>query len=257
MSDNLQKKLSVLIITFNEELHIKSLLDDIDFADEIVVVDSFSTDKTVDIIRSFKNVRLIQHHFLDYTSQRNFTLEQAKNDWVLFIDADERLTPELKFEIIQSINSQSLVTAYFMYRTFMFKDKKLRFSGWQTDKIFRLFNKSKCHYNEDKLVHEKLIVDGKTAILKNKLIHYSYHNFSDYKQKMYNYGILKANEKQKKGQKSSYLLMIFHPVYTFLYQYLIRLGILDGAKGITICYLNAYSIFVRYKELFSITSSRI
>lgn len=257
MSDNLQEKLSVLIITYNEERHIKSLLEDIDFADEIIVVDSFSTDNTVNIIQSFANVRLIQHHFSDYTSQRNFTLELAKNDWVLFIDADERLMTELKIEIIEAINNKSSINAYFMYRTFMFKDKKLRFSGWQTDKIFRLFNRTKCRYNQDKLVHEKLIVEGKTAILKNKLIHYSYQSFQDYKQKMHNYGILKANEKLKKGQKSSFLLMIFHPLYTFLYQFLIRLGFLDGIKGITICYLNAYSTFIRYKELKKLTSSRI
>lgn len=256
MSDNLQEKLSVLIITFNEELHIKSLLEDIDFADEIIVVDSFSTDRTIDIIKSFEHVRCIQHHFSDYTSQRNFTLEQAKNDWVLFIDADERVTPALKREIIKSINSPGLVAAYFMYRTFMFKDKKLRFSGWQTDKIYRLFNKTKCRYNEEKLVHEKLIVEGETGILQNKLIHYSFKSFQDYKQKMYNYGVLKANERLQKGQQASLFLLIFHPVYTFLYQFVIRLGFLDGIKGITICYLNAYSTFIRYKELKKLTSSR-
>ena len=252
-----KQKLSVLIITFNEELHIKSLLEDIDFADEIIVVDSFSTDKTVKIIESFENVKLIQNKFLNYTAQRNFTLDQAKNHWVLFIDADERLTPNLKSEIISVINAPNAASAYLVYRTFIFKNKKLHFSGWQTDKIFRLFNRTNCRYTEDRLVHEKLIVNGSVDTLKNKLIHFSYTNFEDYKAKMYNYGILKANEKLKKGQKPSKLLMIFHPVYTFLYQFLVRLGFLDGGKGITICYLNAYSIFIRYKELQRITSSRI
>ena len=252
-----KQKLSVLIITFNEELHIKSLLEDIDFADEIIVVDSFSTDKTVKIIESFENVKLIQNKFLNYTAQRNFTLDQAKNHWVLFIDADERLTPNLKSEIISVINTPKAASAYLVYRTFIFKNKKLHFSGWQTDKIFRLFNKTNCIYTEDRLVHEKLIVNGSVDTLKNKLIHFSYTNFEDYKTKMYNYGILKANEKLKKGQKPSKLLMIFHPVYTFLYQFLVRFGFLDGRKGITICYLNAYSIFIRYKELQRITSSRI
>ena len=257
MNTSEKQKLSVLIITFNEELHIKSLLEEIDFADEIIVVDSFSTDKTVEIIESFRNVKLIQNKFLNYTAQRNFTLDQAKNPWILFIDADERLTPNLKSEIISTINNPNSASAYLIYRTFMFKNKKLHFSGWQTDKIFRLFNKTNCRYTEDRLVHEKLIVNGSVATLKHKLIHFSYTNFEDYKTKMYNYGILKANEKIKKGQKPSTLLMIFHPVYTFLYQFLIRLGFLDGTKGITICYLNAYSIFVRYKELQRITSSRI
>lgn len=254
---NEKQKLSVLIITLNEEHRIKSLLEDIDFADEIIVVDSFSTDKTVAIVESFPNIRLIQNQFINYTSQRNFALDQARNSWVLFLDADEKLTPELKSEILSTINNQNAASAYLIYRTFMFKNRKLNFSGWQTDKIFRLFNKSKCRYNEERMVHEKLIVNGEIAVLKNKIIHFSYTSFQDYKEKMYKYGVLKANEKLKKGQKPSLFLMVFHPVYTFLYQYLIRLGILDGAKGITICYLNAYSIFVRYKELDRITSSRI
>ncbi len=252
-----KQKLSVLIITFNEELHIKSLLEDIDFADEIIVVDSFSTDKTVEIIESFKNVRLIQNHFINYTLQRNFALDQAKNPWILFIDADERLTPNLKAEILSTINDEKPASAYLIYRTFMFKNLKLRFSGWQTDKIFRLFKKENCSYTEDRMVHEKLTVNGPVAILKNKIIHFSYTNYEDYKMKMYKYGILKANEKHNKKQSGSRFLMVFHPIYTFLYQFLIRLGFLDGIKGVTICYLNAYSIFIRHKELCRITSSRI
>jgi glycosyltransferase involved in cell wall biosynthesis len=257
MSGNEIQKLSVLIITLNEERYIKSLLEDIDFADEIIVIDSYSTDKTVEITNSFTNVKLIQNQFINYTSQRNFALDHAKNDWILFIDADEILTPELKVEILSTINNKDAASAYLIYRTFMFKNKKLNFSGWQTDKIFRLFNKSDCRYNEDKIVHEKLIVNGEIGTLKHKIIHFSYTSYKDYKLKMYNYGVLKAQEKIKKGQKPSYLKMVFHPAYTFLYQFLIRLGFLDGLKGITICYLNAYSVFIRYKEIHRITFSRI
>ncbi|KUJ60556.1 glycosyl transferase [Flavobacteriaceae bacterium CRH] len=257
MSANEKQKLSVLIITLNEERYIKSLLEDIDFADEIIVIDSYSTDQTADIVNSFANVKLIQNKFINYTLQRNFGLDQAKNPWILFIDADEKLTSNLKSEILATINDNNAANAYLIYRTFMFKNTKLRFSGWQTDKIFRLFKKSDCRYTEDRMVHEKLIVNGKIATLKNKIIHYSYTSYQDYKAKMYNYGVLKAHEKQKKGQKPNYLKLVFHPVYTFLYQYLIRMGFLDGIKGITICYLNAYSIFIRYKELFKLTSSRI
>lgn len=252
-----KQKLSVLIITLNEEQHIKSLLDDIDFADEIIVVDSYSTDKTVSIVESFKNVKLIRHRFIDYTSQRNFALDQAKNSWILFIDADERLTPELKSEIVTAINSENVASAYFIYRIFMFKNSRLKFSGWQTDKIFRLFNKSKCRYNEERTVHEKLIVNGPISSLKNKIIHFSYSSYEDYKSKMYHYGIFKANEKLAKGIKPSFLLQLLHPLYTFLYQFIIRFGFLDGRKGVIICYLNAYSIYIRYKELRRITSSKI
>ncbi len=252
-----RQKLSVLIITLNEEQHIKSLLEDIDFADEIIVVDSYSTDKTTKIIESFKEVKLIQNPFIDYTSQRNFALDQAQNSWVLFIDADERLTPELKSEIIAEINSENAASAYFVYRIFMFKNSRLNFSGWQTDKIFRLFNKSKCRYNEERTVHEKLIVNGPIVTLKHKIIHFSYSSYEDYKSKMYNYGILKANEKFAKGIKPYLLMQFLHPLYTFSYQLIIRFGFLDSSRGVTICYLNAYSVFIRYKELRKLTSSKI
>jgi glycosyltransferase involved in cell wall biosynthesis len=257
MSSIEKQKLTVLIITLNEEFYIKSLLEDLDFADEIIVVDSFSSDKTVAIVNSFENVKLIQNPFQNYTLQRNFALDQASNNWVLFIDADEKLTPNLKSEIIATINTSNPASAYLIYRIFMFKNLKLRFSGWQTDKIFRLFDKTKCRYTDERLVHEKLKVNGEIAILKNKLIHYSYTNYSDYKTKMNHYGVLKAQEKVKKGEKASVFMKLFHPLYTFLYQFLIRLGILDGTKGIIICYLNAYSVYVRYKELKKLTSSKI
>lgn len=257
MKSNEKQKLSVLIITLNEEERIGTLLGNLDFADEIIVVDSYSTDKTTEIVRAFQNVKLVQNKFVNYTNQRNFALDLANHSWILFIDADEHLSSELKKEILSTINNKDAASAYFIYRTFMFKKSKLHFSGWQTDKIFRLFNKSKCRYNEERMVHEKLLVDGPIASLKHKLIHYSYTSFSDYKAKMYNYGVLKACEKMKKGEKSRLLLLIFHPLYTFLYQFIIRLGFLDGTKGVIICYLNAYSIFVRYKKLKRITSSRI
>lgn len=249
-----KQKISVLIITLNEEANIKSFLEDIDFADEIIVIDSYSTDQTLAIVQSFDKVKVIQNEFTNFTAQRNFALNQATHSWVLFMDADERLTPGLKLEIIETINSKNPQSAYLVYRTFIFKNVKLHFSGWQTDKIFRLFNKTKCRYAEELFVHEKLNVSGEIGKMKNKIIHFSYSDYNNYKNKMRSYGILKAKEKKIKGLKPTLLMTLVHPLYTFLYQYIIRLGILDGRKGIIICYLNSYSIYVRYKELKKITS---
>lgn len=249
-----KQKISVLIITLNEEANIKSFLEDIDFADEIIVIDSYSTDQTLAIAQSFDKVKVIQNEFTNFTAQRNFALNQATHSWVLFMDADERLTPGLKLEIIETINSKNPQSAYLVYRTFIFKNVKLHFSGWQTDKIFRLFNKTKCRYAEELFVHEKLNVSGEIGKMKNKIIHFSYSDYNNYKNKMRIYGILKAKEKKIKGIKPTLLMTLVHPLYTFLYQYIIRLGVLDGRKGIIICYLNSYSIYVRYKELKKITS---
>ena len=187
--------LTVLIITLNEAKQMKPLLADLHFADEVVIVDSYSTDDTQDIVREFSNVKFIQNKFENYTHQRNFAISRAKNNWILFLDADERLTPALKAEIIETIKTNQTYVAFQFYRTFMFKNQKLRFSGWQTDKIFRLFHKEFAEYTTERLVHEKLDVKGKIGVFKNKLIHFSYSDYDSYKAKMLSYGKLKAQEK--------------------------------------------------------------
>ncbi|MDI5895036.1 glycosyltransferase family 2 protein [Flavobacterium algoritolerans] len=249
MNLNLAPKISVLVITLNEEANMQALLVDLGFADEIIIVDSCSTDKTKSIAQSFSNVRFIENRFENYSSQRNFAISQAKNDWILFLDADERLTPALKEEIIETLRTNKTYSAFLFYRKFMFENTVLHFSGLQTDKILRLFDKNFAKYSSDRLVHEKLTVNGKIGVFKNKLLHYSYSGYKCYKSKATRYGKLKAQEQFIKKQKPSFTLHFLHPSYNFLYNYFIRLGFLDGKKGITICYLNAYSVFVRYQEL--------
>lgn len=241
--------LSAMIITYNEQNHIADVMKGLDFADEIIVVDSYSTDHTPQLVVQFDNAKFIQHKFVDYTSQRNFAIDCAKNPWILFLDADERLTDELRDEIIETIQRKDAKSAYLFYRTFIFENQKLHFSGWQTDKIFRLFQKAKARYTTERLVHEKLTVDGSIGKLKNKLIHFSYTDYESYKGKMVSYGKLKAKEEYLKGVKPNFYHFYLHPAYKFLYQFLVRLGFLDGKKGVIICYLNALSVSVRYREL--------
>ena len=242
-------KLTALIITLNEEDHIRQLLTDLSFADEIIVVDSFSTDRTKEIANSFKNVIFLQKKFENFSSQRNFAISQSTYDWILFLDADERLTPELTHEILETLKKNENEIAFMFPRTFMFQNSVLHFSGCQTDKIFKLFNKKFAKYSNEKLIHEKLITDGEIATLKNKLIHFSYSNYESYKAKMVHYGKLHAQAKFIHKQQSSTLHQILHPAYDFLYNYCIRLGFLDSKKGIIICYLRAYSVFIRHQEL--------
>lgn len=241
--------LTALMITYNEEQNIKAVLDHLAFADEIIVVDSFSSDKTFEIASCFKQVKVVQRAFDNFASQRNYALSLATNPWILFVDADERLPLVLQKEISAIINQTNSADAYFVHRDFMFQNKKLRFSGWQTDKIIRLFRKENAIYNHEKIVHEKLIVNGKTGKLHHKLIHYSYSNFDGYKQKMIFYGKLKAQEEFSRNTKPNAFHFYIRPVYQFLNQYVLRFGILDGKSGIIICYLNALSVAVRFREL--------
>jgi glycosyltransferase involved in cell wall biosynthesis len=244
-----RKKISALVITFNEIGYIENCLKSIDFADEIIVVDSYSTDGTYEYLLAQPKVRVIQHPFKNYTAQKAYTLEQATNDWVIFLDADEVVTSELQKEVIEAVNSSKKHVAYWFRRKFMFQQKRLRFSGWQTDKNYRLFRKSKVQFSDKRIVHETLEVDGTSGILKSKLTHYCYREFSDYKNKMLLYGRLKAKEALQNGKRFNAFLLLAKPAYNFTFNYLIRLGILDGMKGITVCYLNALGDWERYLEL--------
>ncbi|PCJ98366.1 MAG: CDP-glycerol--glycerophosphate glycerophosphotransferase [Flavobacteriaceae bacterium] len=247
---NKRRKITALLITYNEINNIDSVLENIKFADEIIIVDSLSTDGTIAKIKEHSNVTLIERPFKNYTDQKSFALEQASHDWILFMDADERLTDPLKNEILKTVNSDNPgIEAYYFYRTFMFQNSVLRFSGWQSDKNYRLFRKSKVNFTPERIVHETLIVDGESDVLKNKLIHYSYKDYKDYKGKMIKYGQMKAREEFQKDYSPNQYHFILKPLYKFLNHYILRLGVLDGKKGVVICYLNALGVYSRYKEL--------
>lgn len=247
---NEQVKLTALMITFNEIEHIEAVIQNLSFADEIIIVDSYSTDGTVEVIQKYPQVQFIQREFKNFTDQKAFALEQANNDWVLFMDADERVTPKLEKEIVSVISQSNLgYVAYYFYRRFMFKNQILRFSGWQTDKNYRLFRKSKVKFSPERIVHETLVVNGESSILNNKLLHYSYKNFEDYKGKMLKYGRMKAIEEAEKGKKFSFIASVFRPAYKFLNHFILRLGFLDGKKGLIISYLNALGVKSRFDEL--------
>jgi len=251
---NKEAKISALLITYNEEKNIKDVLDNLSFSDEIIVIDSFSTDRTMDIVKSYTHVKHFQRPFKNYTDQKQFALEQAQHDWILFLDADERITEPLREEILYLVQTKKeTASAYYFLRTFIFKDKILRFSGWQTDKNYRLFKKSKVQFAKDRIVHETLIVDGPSKTLKNRLIHYSYFNYNSYKSKMVKYGQMKAKEEFRKGKRTKWYHIIFRPAYKFLNHYVLRLGFLDGKKGIIICYLNALGVWSRCLEMKKLT----
>jgi len=235
--------ISGLIITYNEEKNIQEVLECFDFCNEIIIVDSFSTDKTVEIAKQFPHVKVIQNTFEDFTKQRNLALDAAKNDWVLFLDGDERITPALRQEIIAELDKPVQKDAYYFYRKFFFGRKPIHFSGTQSDKNFRLFRKSRARYMEGKKVHETLEVNGSIGILKNKLLHYSY------KKKMVHYGVLKGKELAAKGKKYSVLVQYLKTAFKFFKAYIMRLGVLDGKEGYQLSYLQSLSVFETYESL--------
>lgn len=244
-----REKITALIITYNEMGYIEKCIDSISFVDEIVVVDSFSTDGTYEYLLTHPKVKVIQNPFENFTAQKSFALKQATNDWILFVDADEVVPAPLKDEILETVGHESDIVAYWFYRQFMFANEKLRFSGWQTDKNYRLFRKSKAKFSDRKIVHETLDVDGLSGILNEKLTHYCYKDYEDYKSKMLKYGRLKAIECFYMERKFNYLMMYLKTGWKFFNHYFLRLGFLDGKKGFIICYLNSLGVLERYKEL--------
>ncbi len=244
-----KEKITALIITYNEIGYIEKCIASISFADEIIVVDSYSTDGTYEYLLNHPKVKVIQNPFKNFTAQKSFTLKQATNDWVLFLDADEVVPENLQNEIRATINNNPKHVAYWFYRKFMFQKERLRFSGWQTDKNYRLFRKSKVNFSNKRIVHETLDIVGTTGILKNKLIHYCYKDYEVYKNKMMLYGRLKAKEAYNKNKRFSYALLLLKPLWKFFNSYFIRLGFLDGKKGVVICHLDALCDLERYREL--------
>ena len=241
------EKLTAIIPTFNEEENIQRAIDSVDFADEILVIDSFSTDKTLEIVAKYPRIRLIQRVFDNFSNQKNFAILQAKYNWIFLLDADEEVTDNLKQELKNKIIKPDNFKGFYVYRNFFFRNKKINFSGWQRDKVIRLFKKDDNIYQGK--VHEKIQSKGEIGFLKEKLNHYSYKNKEQYKAKLLKYAKLQAEEILDKQSYVTPFHIIIKPSIRFLIHYFIKLGILDGKSGLIMSYLSAYGVFERYREL--------
>ncbi len=244
---NNSQKISALAITLNEGEVIEKFLNSLSFVDEIVIVDSYSEDDTVAIAEKFDRVKVLRRKFDNFSSQKNFAIEKATHDWVIFFDPDEEITAEIAKEI-QDVVSQHNADAYYIRRQLYFMGKKIRYSGFQTDWVIRLFRKEKAQYNGN-LVHETLDVHGSTGKLRSRLPHHTYKSFDDYTGKLHRYSALQARMLYERGKKPNLFHFLFRPFYRFWHQYLLRLGILDGKEGFILAYINAFSVFKRYVNL--------
>lgn len=240
-------KITALAITLNEAHNIEGYIKSLWFVDEIVIVDSFSSDDTVALASKHEKVTVYQRTFDNFSAQKNFAISKATNDWVTFFDLDEEVTPELANEILEKFKNPQAI-AYFVKRDFYFMGKRIKYSGLQNDYTIRFFNKNHCQYNAN-LVHETLEADGNTENLKSSLPHHTYKSFDDYTAKMHQYSALQAKMLYKKGKKPNYYHFLFRPFYRFWNQFIFRLGILDGKEGFILAYVSAFSVFKRYVNL--------
>lgn len=242
-------KITAIIPTLNEEERIQNSLDSAEFADEVIVIDSFSTDGTVGIVKQ-SNAILLQRKFDDFSSQKNYAIDHASNDWIIWIDADEVLTTELQEEIRMAIDNAKELVGFYIYRIFFFKGKRMRYTGTQNDKLIRLFNRKFCRYKG--LVHEKIKTEGKVGVLKNRILHYSYISYDRYIVKLNHYSALKAQELFEAGTMVTPYHIIIKPIVRFIKHYIVKLGILDGFHGFIISFILSYGVLVRYIKLWNL-----
>jgi len=234
--------LSVIIPTYNEELYLRDALYSVRFADEIIVIDSFSTDNTVAIATDY-GCKVVSRAFDNFSNQKNHALTFATGDWVLFVDGDERIPYLLKNEILEAMASGKH-SAYKLNFPHFYMN---RFLYHHSDNVTRLVVREGCRFEGN--VHEKLIVNGTTGKLKNPVLHYTYKGLMHYISKKDSYAWFQAEQLLQKGKKVNYFHLAFKPFYRFFSSYILRRGFLDGVPGLTVASINAYGVFSRYVKL--------
>ena len=242
--------LSVIVITLNEEKNIRDCLQSVAWADEIVVVDSKSTDRTVEIAREFTE-KIIITDWIGYSRTKKLALEQATCEWVLWIDADERATEDLKSEIRSVIKADPPQNGFEAARRAFFLGKWIKHCGWYQGYVLRLFRKNKGRFDEN-LVHEGVILAGERGRLKGDLVHFTDDSLEHYLEKFNKYTSLAAQRLFSQNRRAGFLAIILRAFFIFIKMYILRLGFLDGLKGFMLCLLSANYVAVKYAKLWEL-----
>jgi glycosyltransferase involved in cell wall biosynthesis len=241
------QSISALVITKNEAENIRDCLASLQWVDEIVVVDAESTDGTVAQAKAFTD-KVFVRQWEGFSTTKNFALSQCTGEWVLWIDADERVTPELRDEIIATLASEPNPDGYEMPRLANFLGRWIRHGGWYPGYVLRLFRREMAHFNE-KQVHEGVQVEGKVNRLTQHLLHYTDHNLQHYFDKFNRYTSLAAEELHRQDKRFHLWDLLFRPFWFFLRMYVFKAGFLDGVQGFILASLSAAYVFTKYAKL--------
>lgn len=234
--------LSVIIPTYNEIDYIEDAVKSVDFADEIIVIDSFSSDGTKEKAISL-GCKVLERKFDNFSSQKNHAIKEATGDWVLFIDGDERVSQKLKLEILEVMASGKHSGYKINFPHFYMN----RFLYHKVDRVVRLVRNRDIQFTGD--VHEKLLVPGSIGQLKNFMLHYTYKGLFHLLQKKDSYAWFQANTSIQKGKKVTYFHLFFKPLYRFFSSYILKRGFMDGVPGLALASVNAYGVFSRYAKM--------
>lgn len=234
--------LTVIIPTFNEDSYLEAALRSVRFADEIIVIDSYSTDRTAEIAQPLAT-KFLERKFDNFSSQKNYAMEHATSDWVLFLDADERITYPLQLEI-KNVMESGKHRGYRLQFPHFFMN---RFLYHHSSKVLRLVRREGSRYTG--LVHEKLHCEGSIGILKHPVLHFTYKGLEHYIKKRENYAWFQGEQLQKKGKKVTLFVLFLRPTYRFFSSYFLKGGFRDGIPGLSVAAINAYGVFSRYVKL--------
>jgi (heptosyl)LPS beta-1,4-glucosyltransferase len=238
--------LTVVVLTKDEEAYIGDCLESLKWCPQVVVLDSFSSDQTVEIARQ-RGTRVAQRNFINFADQRNAGIDLVDSEWIFFVDADERVTPELAEEVSRVIENPEY-DGWWVPRKSNYFGKWLKYGGFSPDYQLRTARKRKYHFDPTQKVHEKPIVDGKVGYLKNPLIHYCYQNLSELKKAGAIFNTLMAEVMFEQGRKPTYHFIIA-PIMTLLRQACIKQGYRDGWNGLLLSLAMSYNIFDAYRRL--------
>jgi glycosyltransferase involved in cell wall biosynthesis len=239
-------KITATIIAFNEEKNIARVIESLRCADEILVLDSGSNDRTVEIATKL-GARVEEASWHGYAAQKNIATKLASHDWILALDADESLSEALEAEIWQIKKTGAAFDAYTMPRLAQYLGRWILHSGWYPDRKVRLFNRKKAKWVGD-FVHESVVVEGRVGHLQSNLLHFTCNSLSEHLKSIDSYTTLAAQELASRGKMPGMLELLFDPPWTFFSTYFLRFGFLDGAEGLAIAYMAAFYNFVKFSK---------
>ncbi len=240
-------RISAVVITKNEQANIGRCLNSLRWVDEIILIDSSSEDKTCEIAGQF-GAKIFQNRFNGYGPAKALGVAKATGEWILSVDADEEITPQLAAEIKNVIKSDLKIAGYKIPRRTFFLGRWIEFSKWSPDYVLRLFRRSSGNFDQSE-VHEEVVIEGAIKYLKNVILHYSYPSGMKYREKMEHYSKLGAEKIIRQGQKYSLLSLIFNPIASFYRHYIFGAGFLDGMHGFLIGILSAFGVMKKYQKL--------
>lgn len=243
-------KISALVTTFNEERQIAGCIDSLSWCDEVLVVDSHSTDATPSIARAFPKVRFVQRTYYGSASQKNWAMDQALYEWILILDADERCTPALRREIETILAGEALHEAYTIKRRVYFLGRVLRFSGWQHDRVIRLVRKGSGRY-PNRRVHADMVTRSAAPVLRNSMEHYMVDDLVEYARRIEKYSWWGAAQAWREHRRSGFWQVFGRSSWRFFRTYLVQLGILDGMRGLVFCMLQAFGTYLKWAYVWS------